>query len=151
MFRSLQKGGPTSEGVQFNSTTMFRIMGPALGIQIALGGLVTFGFIDTGAHMIWGIVLGILSLVTLYVVMKTPGRPKKLVTYTLVIGADILLQALLGFASLDTSGNTSNGIAWVHLLNAFLIFGLNFMATGMAMMGARMGQMGQGQATATPP
>lgn len=123
---------------------MFRILGPALGLQVALGGLVTFGFIDAGAHTIWGAVIGILALVTLYAVMKTPGRPKRLVTFTLVIGVDILLQALLGFAALGTSGNTEARIAWVHLLNAFLIFGLNFMATGMAVMGARMGQMGQG-------
>lgn len=126
--------------MKFDSTTMFRIMGPALGIQLALGGLVTFDFLDSGAHIVWGVVLGVLALVTLVTVMRTPGRPKRLMTLSIGIGVDILLQALLGFAALGTSGNTSAGIAWVHLLNAFAIFAMTIMATGMAMMGARMGQ-----------
>ena len=61
-------------------------------------------------------------------------------TLAVGIGVDILLQALLGFTALGTSGNLSGGLAWVHLLNAFVIFALTIMATGMAMMGARMGQ-----------
>ena len=126
-------------------------MGLALGIQLALGGLVTFFNVGTGVHIVWGVVLGVLALVTLFTVLKTPGRPRRIMNLSVGIAVDILIQALLGFASLGaqtSNADLSNGLAWVHLLNAFAIFAMTIMATGMAMMGARMGQMGRGPPTA---
>jgi heme A synthase len=122
---------------------LFRITGFALGIQLALGGLVTFGYIDWTIHMGWGIILGILALVLLVFVYRMPTRNKRLVGLTVGLGVDILVQALIGFASQDT-GN--NAISWVHLLNSYAIFAMLIMGMGIATMGARMGQMGQ-----TPP
>ena len=124
-----------------NVQLLFRLTGAALGVQLALGGLVTFNYIDWTIHMGWGVVLGLLALVTLVMVYRTPGRPKRLVNLSLGIGVDILIQAMIGFAAQD-SGNAA--ISWVHFLNAYVIFAMTIMATGMAMMGARMGQPGQG-------
>ncbi len=122
-----------------NASLVFRITGIALGVQVALGGLVTFGFLDPSAHIVWGVLLGILAVVALVSVARISPRPKRLFGITIGIGADILLQALLGFAALGTSSNVSlsNGIAWVHLLNSFAIFAMLIMGSGMAMMASR--------------
>ena len=132
-----------------NVQLLFRITGAALGIQLALGGLVTFNFIDTSPHIVWGVVLFLLALATLAFVIRMPGRPKPLVGLAAGIVVDIALQALLGFAVLGTSGNAnlSSGIAWVHFLNSLAIFAMTLMATGMVMAAARM----QGGPPAPPP
>lgn len=120
-------------------------MGAAPGIQLALGGLVTFDFLDPSVHIIWGIVLGALAVVKLAYVLRTPGRPRPLVGVSIGIGVDTLVQALLGFAVLGTSSNAnlSNGIAWVHFLNALAIFAMTLLGMFMAMAGARMSQAHQ--------
>lgn len=121
-------------------STVFRVTGFALAIQVALGGLVTFNFLGAFVHIIWGVVVGILAVVTLFMVARLKPRPRRLFGVTVGIGVDILIQALIGFAVLGTSSNAdlSNGIAWVHLLNAFAIFGMLFAGMGMAMMAGRM-------------
>ncbi|MDG6901961.1 MAG: hypothetical protein JRM80_08370 [Nitrososphaerota archaeon] len=123
-----------------NVNLIFRITGIALGIQIALGGLVTFGFLDPFTHMAWGVVLGVLAIVALVAVARMPSKPKRLMGITIGIGVDILLEALIGAAALSTSSNAtlSNGIAWVHLLNSFAIFAMSIMGSGMAMAASRM-------------
>lgn len=130
-----------------NLNLVFWVTGLALGIQVALGGLVTFGFLDTSVHIIWGVILGVLAIVALVTVARMSPRPKRLFGITVGIGVDILVQALVGFAVLGTSSNAtlSNGIAWVHLLNAFAIFAMSMMGSGMAMMAGRM------TAAAAPP
>jgi heme A synthase len=123
-----------------NTSMIFRVLGLALGIQIAIGGLVTFNFIGPFVHMVWGIILGVLAIVALVAVARVSPRPKRLFGITVGIGVDILIQALIGFAVLGTSSNAnlSNGIAWVHLLNSFAMFAMSIMGAGMAMMGSRM-------------
>ena len=130
-----------------NLNLVFWVTGLALGIQVALGGLVTFGFLDTSVHIIWGVILGVLAIVALVTVARMSPRPKRLFGITVGIGVDILVQALVGFAVLGTSSNAtlSYGIAWVHLLNAFAIFAMSMMGSGMAMMAGRM------TAAAAPP
>ena len=79
-----------------------------------------------------------LAVVTLAFVTRMPQKPKAIVGLSAGIALDIVVQALLGFAALGTSGNLSNGIAWVHFLNALAIFAMTLMATGMVMATARM-------------
>jgi FtsH-binding integral membrane protein len=126
---------PNSAEVPMNTQLLYRITGAALGIQLALGGAVTLLNLDLSVHIVWGVVLGIIALVTLVYVMRMPARPKPLMGLAIGIAVDILLQALLGFA---TAGANNNDLAFVHFLNAMVIFGLTLMATGMAMAGARM-------------
>ncbi|MDG6985290.1 MAG: hypothetical protein JRM73_00900 [Nitrososphaerota archaeon] len=120
----------------------YRITGIALAIQVAIGGLVTFGFLDASAHIVWGVIVGVLAVLTLATVAMMKPRPKRLFGITVGIGVDILIQALTGFAVLGTSSNTtlSNGIAWLHLLNAFALFAMSFAGMGMATMASRMTQ-----------
>lgn len=126
-----------------NPGLLFRITGIALGVQLALGGLVTFNFLDPSVHTAWGVILGVLALVTLVFVARMSPRPKQLFGITIGIGVDILLQAFLGFATLgmsDSNATLSNAIAWVHFLNALAIFGMTLSATFMFMAMSRMGQ-----------
>ncbi len=126
--------------MNINLQFLFRITGAALGLQLLLGGLVTFGFIDASAHIVWGVVLGVLALVTLVFVFRMPSRPVPLLRLSIGIAVDILLQALLGFA---TIGTNSDALAFVHFLNSLLIFGMTLAGTFMAMAAARMSQAQQ--------
>lgn len=119
--------------------SMFRILGAVLFVQLALGGLVTFGFVGTAVHMMWGVVLGAVSVVTLVYVYRLPSKPRRLVGITFGIGADILLQAAIGFASLATG---SELVSWVHFLNALAIYAMTFAATFMAAAAGRMADSG---------
>ena len=124
---------------------MFRITGIVLFVQLALGGLVTFGYLDTAIHIVWGVILGVLAIVTLAFVLRTPSRPKQLVGLTVGIGVDILIQAMLGFAA-QNMGNEV--VSWIHFLNALAIYGMTLAGTFMAM---AAGRMSQAQQTATTP
>ena len=119
-----------------NTQLMFRITGAALGIQLALGGAVTFFNLDVAVHTVWGVILGVLALVTLYYVRKMPAKPKPLMGLTIGIGVDILVQALLGFAAVAMNDNSVLG--FVHFLNALAIFGMVVMGTSMVMMASRL-------------
>lgn len=127
-----------------NVAMMFRVTGIALFIQLALGGLVTFGYIDASIHIVWGIVLGILAIVTLVYVVRMQSKTKQLVGLTVGIGVDILIQAFLGFATLSTG---SNALAWVHFLNALAIFAMTLSGMSMAMIAGHMVSTGPMPAT----
>ena len=120
-----------------NIQFLFRIIGAVLFVQLALGGLVTFGYLDWTVHMGWGIVLGVMAVVTLIFVARMPSKPKRLLGLTVGIGVDILIQGLLGFAAQNT-GN--NAISWVHFLNSLAIYGMTLTGTFMAMAASRMAQ-----------
>jgi len=126
-----------NEFVNLNIQLLFRITGAVLFIQLALGGLVTFGYLDWTVHMGWGIVLGVLAIATLIFVARMPSKSKGLLGLTVGIGVDILIQGLLGFAAQNT-GN--NAISWVHFLNALAIYGMTLAGTFMAMAASRMAQ-----------
>jgi heme A synthase len=85
--------------------------------------------------MVWGIVLGILAVVTLIFVARMPSKSRRLLGLTVGIGVDILIQGLLGFAAQNT-GNSA--ISWVHFLNALAIYGMTlagmFMTTAASQM-----------------
>jgi hypothetical protein len=86
---------------------VFRITGAAVGIQLAVGGLVTFGYIGAGAHILLGVIVGVLALVALVYALRIKPRVRPLVGLSTGIGVDVLLQAILGFGALGTSSNGS--------------------------------------------
>lgn len=113
---------------------MFRVLGIALFVQLALGGLVTFGFLGTEVHVAFGAILGLLAIATLAFVVRLPSKPGRLMWITVGIGVDILLQAMLGFAAM----NMGDVVSWLHFLNALAIYGMTLAATFMAMGASRM-------------
>ena len=115
---------------------VYRLLGAAVGLQLAVGGLVTFGYIDASAHIVLGVIVGILAIVALAYAFRATPRIRPLVGITVGIGVDVVVQAILGFASLGTqtsNGSLSTALAFVHFLNALGIFGMALSATFMAM------------------
>ncbi len=114
----------------------FRITGIAIGIQLVLGGLLTFDFISPAPHIIFGFVVFLLAIITLIIsFMVKPGfKPAKMMSVGLVIL--LVIQIALGFWSLDTNNAL---VAFFHFLNALLIFGLAVSGTVIIAMWNRTG------------
>lgn len=109
---------------------LFRVTGAVLLLQLVLGGLLTFGFISAEAHIVLGFVLLALAIATMaaWLVPKPPFRPMQGLTVVIVLL--ILLQIILGFATLNSG---SQAIAFLHFANALAIFGAMISGTFIAM------------------
>lgn len=99
---------------------LLRVTAAVLGLQLLLGGLLTFGFISAGAHIAVGFVLLILAVGTMAVWFRAnPAfRPMRVLTGVIVLL--LLLQVALGFAALGTG---SQALSFAHFANALAIFG----------------------------
>jgi hypothetical protein len=119
---------------------LFRVTGVVLGLQLLLGGLLTFGFISPEAHIINGFILLILAIATMvaWLVSKPSFRPMKVISVVIVIL--LLLQIVLGFATLNTG---SQAIAFVHFATALAIFGATLSGTFMAMRWSQLSRTGK--------
>jgi len=114
---------------------LFRITGVLLFVQLALGGLVTLFSVDPISHIAIGVALFVSAVATMAMAFRLKPRPRQLVGLSAGIVADIVVQALLGFAILGTASNTyeSSVLAWVHFINALAIYGMTLAGTFMAM------------------
>jgi hypothetical protein len=125
---------------------LFRVTGAVLGLELLLGGLLTFGFISPEAHIINGFILFVLAIATMVVwlVSKPSFRPMKVISVVIVVL--ILLQIVLGFATLNTG---SQAIAFVHFANALAIFGATLSGTFTAMRWSQLSRGGKDPRAAT--
>jgi len=114
---------------------LLRVTSAVLGFQLLLGGLLTFAFISSEAHIVTGFVLFILAIATMvaWLAAKPSFRPMKVVTVVIVVL--ILLQIILGESTLN-SGNQA--VAFLHFLNALAIFGATISGSFMAMRWEKM-------------
>ncbi len=108
----------------------FRITSLLVFLQIALGGLLTFSFIDALPHIITGFVVLVFAIATLVMAqrLKPPFRPLQGLSIGLVLL--VVVQIILGFTTLSTGNQV---IAWVHLLVAMAIYGMAIAGTFMSM------------------
>jgi hypothetical protein len=109
---------------------LFRITGAVLAIQLLLGGLLTFGFISSDAHVAVGFIFFLLTIVTMVVwfVTKPAFRPMRIVTTVIVLL--VLLQIILGEGALHGGSTT---LDFLHFANALAIFGATLSGTFIAM------------------
>ena len=119
---------------------LLRVTGAVLGLQLLLGGLLTFGFISPDIHIVGGFTLLILAIATMVVWLRTKPSFRPLQRITTSIVALILLQIALGFLTLNTG---SNLVALIHFLVALGIFGATLAGTFIAM---RWSYAGEGHA-----
>jgi heme A synthase len=121
---------------------LFRITGIVVFIQLAVGGLLTFDFISAAPHIIVGFIVLALAVATMVVVWvsKPAFRPMRMTAAGLV--AMILVQIVLGFATLGTG---SSLLAWIHLIVALGIYGMAVAGTFMAMRWDQMAKQGMQQ------
>src|SRR5690348_438033 len=109
----------------------FRVTSLAVFLQIALGGLLTFSFIDNALpHIITGFAVLVFAIVALVMAqrLKPPFRPLQGLSVGLVLL--IVVQIILGFTTLSTGNQV---VAWVHLLVAMGIYGMVIAGTFMSM------------------
>jgi len=99
-------------------------------LQLLLGGLLTYSFISPGPHIVVGLIIFALAIATMIVALisKPPFRPVRTISIVMVVL--ILLQIILGFATLNSG---SQVIAWLHFVNALAIYGAAVSGTFMAM------------------
>ena len=100
---------------------LFRVTTGIVFLQLLLGGLLTFDFIPATPHIITGFIVFILAIVTmiLAIISKPVFKPIRAMSIVLVVM--ILVQILLGFATLSSG---SPALAWVHFVVAMAIYGL---------------------------
>src|SRR5690348_3462468 len=109
----------------------FRVTSLVVFLQIALGGLLTFGFLDNAVpHIITGFAVLAFAIVALAMAqrLKPPFRPLQGLSVGLVLL--IAVQIVLGFTTLSTGNQV---VAWVHLLVAMGIYGMVIAGTFMSM------------------
>jgi len=107
--------------------TLFRLTAGATFVQIALGGLVTFGFIDPLAHIAIGLVVFALAVATAIVALRSKASDRQLKEVSGALIAALVIQIILGFTTLAIN---SNLVAWIHLLLGVIIYAIAL--TGMS-------------------
>lgn len=101
---------------------LFHLTAALVFLQVLIGGLVVFGYLDTGLHIAVGYAVFGLAVLTLAgaVLSKPRYKPAVIVAAGLVLL--VVLQGALGFAWLDSKDDE---ILAVHFANAMLIYGLS--------------------------
>lgn len=118
---------------------LIRLTALSIVVQIALGGLLTFGFISPEAHIVMGFTVYAVSIATLVLVFLNTYSPDFLKNMTIGMVVLLTMQIFLGFATLATG---SNLIAFFHLLLAIAIFGLAISETFVANIAYKRVNMG---------
>jgi uncharacterized membrane protein (UPF0182 family) len=121
-------------------STLFRITGAVVFIQLLLGGLLTFNFIDPTFHIATGVIVFLVALVTMIAALasKPVFAPLRGVSIGLV--ALIIIEMILG---LETLRMGSDFLAWVHFAVAMGIYGMTVAGTFMAAQWNRMANFQQ--------
>jgi heme A synthase len=109
---------------------LFRLTGVVVFVQLLLGGLLTFAFINALPHIIVGFAVFILAIGTMIasLMAKPSFRPMKAVSVVMVVL--LLVQIILGFVAL---GSGSSAIGWLHFADAMAIYGAAISGTFTAM------------------
>ena len=113
---------------------VFQITTIAVFLQLLLGGLLTFDFINAGVHIVAGLVVFVLAIVAMIVSFVSRPRSKSLQLTSVVLVVLIIIQIVLGFNTLKTGNQV---IAWIHFANAMVIYGVAIAGTFVAL---RLGQ-----------
>ena len=105
---------------------LFRLTAIAIVVQIALGGLVTFDYINPLAHILVGLVVIALAVTTVVVVYRSKPPDRQLRQVGVGMVAFLVLQGALGFTTLAIG---SDVLAWIHLMVAVIVYAMTL--TGM--------------------
>ena len=110
--------------------TMFRALSGLVLVQVALGGLVTFGFIGPIPHIIWGSVVFLFAAMTAAATIgaKPSYGGLQVVSFGLVFA--LTIQLALGIATLSLG---SDVLAWAHLVLGVLIYAMSLTGMSFAM------------------
>ena len=117
---------------------LFRLTAVVIFLQLILGGLLTFDFISPAPHIVLGFIVFALAIIT--AIFAFIGKPAFKPVRGLSIGMVVLIvvQIILGFATLDTG---SSVIAWIHFAVALGIYGMAIAGIFLAVQWNRMSGM----------
>jgi len=131
------------EATETRVAVLFRLTAFAILAQIALGGLLTFDFINPLPHVAAGVVVFGLSIVTAFVALRSkPDKQLKQVSVTLIVA--LVVQITLGFMTLAIG---SHVVAWIHLVLGVLIYAMALSGMSFA---SRQEFMSNGRLTTNP-
>ncbi|MCL4519629.1 MAG: hypothetical protein M1587_10585 [Thaumarchaeota archaeon] len=100
---------------------LFRITAIAIFVQLLLGGLLTFDFINAGVHILMGLVVFVLAIGSAIASLVSKPEQRLLQITSFVMVALIIGQMMLGLDTLDTGNQV---IAWIHFVNAIAIYSI---------------------------
>jgi heme A synthase len=117
------------------ATILFHITAAWIFLQLVLGALLVFGYIDTTVHIIDGIIVLGLAVATMVVTIlsKPRYRPSMLLSSILVVL--IVVQGILGFIAFN-----NNAVVVVHFTNAMIIYALAVMGVFYSRQWSKMSQ-----------
>jgi heme A synthase len=123
------------------TATLFRLTATVILIQIALGGLVTFSFINPLLHIAWGILVAVVAFVTAVAALRSNPVDRQLRGVGIGIVVATLFQGILGFSTLALN---SDALAWGHLVLGVLIYAMALTGMSFAQRGEHLsvGQAG---------
>lgn len=98
----------------------FGMTAVAVFVQLLLGGLLTFNFIDPGVHIMIGLAVFVLAIVTMIISLIAKPKVRSLQTTSILLVVLIIIQIILGFNTLATGNQL---VAWLHFVNALAIYG----------------------------
>jgi hypothetical protein len=114
---------------------LFRLTAVVVSLQLILGGLLTFDFINAAPHIVLGLIVFALAIAT--TIFAFIGKPAFKPVRGLSVGMVtlIIVQIILGFVALDTG---SSVIAWIHFVVALGIYGMAVAGIFLAVQWNRM-------------
>jgi heme A synthase len=121
-------------------SSLFRLTALAIFVQIALGGLLTFGFIDPLPHIAIGLIVVALAVVTSTISLRSKLPDKQLKEVSIALIAALVVQVILGFATLALS---SSIVGWVHLLVGVITYAIALTGMSFAQRQEYMSKAGQ--------
>lgn len=112
---------------------LFHVTAALVFIQLVLGGLLVFGYTETGSHLVFGFVVGVFVLASLIVSLIIKPHYRALELSSILLFVLMVIQGVLGFMSLDNSN-----VVIMHYINAVVIFGVAIAVAFFAMRWSRM-------------
>ncbi len=109
---------------------LFRITAIAIFVQLLLGGLLTFDFIDPAVHILMGLVVFVLAIGSTIASLVSKPEHRSLQITSFVMVALIISQMMLGLDTLDTGNQV---IAWIHFVNAIVIYSIALLGALIAL------------------
>ena len=100
------------------SRILSNLLGMMLFVQVVLGGIAVFNYLDVTYHVVWGAITFVVLIVAVVYAARELGTKSALFRVGIASMADYIVQIALGFTAIALN---SDVVVVVHLTNAFLL------------------------------
>jgi heme A synthase len=98
---------------------LFHVTAAWIFLQLILGALLVFGYIDPTVHIIDGLIVFGLAVATMVVTLLSKPRYRPSMLFSIILVVLILIQGVLGFIAFH-----SDAVVVVHFTNAMIIYAI---------------------------